>query len=307
MNLSQHFSARLTARMDRVDARHRAQSIEKASGRHHRSGLSYLGLFIMAIIALIVGSPFLLVITNSLKTQAVYDSNGPLSWPSSITFSSWAAYIEQSGYWRLLFNSVVISGLIAILAVVVSVLAAFAIGIGRIKGRRVYVYLLLIGTMVPQEALIYPLFYEAAKFHLTDTIWSVVIIFTPIYGAFGTYLISSTLGTFPQSVLEAAEIDGASRWQILWRVVVPVIRPTLSVLLVFFFIWSWNEYLIPLVMLIDPSVQTIPIALAALKGQNIMNVTQMDAGALLSLLPTLIFFLVFQRTLMRGVAAGAVK
>jgi raffinose/stachyose/melibiose transport system permease protein len=275
--------------------------------RGRRPVLSYLALIVVAVAALVVAAPFLLVITNSLRTEADYDRNGPLSWPTSISFSSWTTYIEQSDYWRLLFNSVLISALIAIAAVAVSVLAAYAIGIGKVKGRRLYVYLLLIGSMVPQEALVYPLFYEAAKLHLTDTIWSVVIIFVPIYGAIGTYLLASTLGTFPRSVIEAAEIDGAGRWQVLWRVVVPMIRPTLSVLLVFFFIWSWNEYLIPLVMLINPSVQTIPIALAALKGQNIMNVTQMDAGALLSLLPTLLFFLVFQRTLMRGVAAGAVK
>jgi raffinose/stachyose/melibiose transport system permease protein len=307
MNLSEHVSARLLTRMDRLDAKRGARAAGTGGGRRRRSPLAHLVLIISGLAALVVAAPFLLVITNSLKTEAVYDRNGPLSWPSSFTLSSWTTYIEQSDYWRLLLNSTLISGLIAILAVTVSVLAAYAIGIGRIKGRRVYVYLLLIGTMVPQEALIYPLFYEASNFHLTDTIWSVVIIFTPLYGAFGTYLLASTLGTFPRSVLEAAEIDGAGRWQTLWRVVVPMIRPTLSVLLVFFFIWSWNEYLIPLVMLIDPSVQTIPIALAALKGQNIMNVTQMDAGALLSLLPTLIFFLVFQRTLMRGVAAGAVK
>jgi raffinose/stachyose/melibiose transport system permease protein len=310
MNISEHFSARLLSRMDRVDARRGARPAGPGAGSRgngRRPVLASLVLVITVTGALIVASPFLLVITNSFKTEAVYDRTGPLSWPSSISFSSWAAYIQDADYWRLLFNSVVISGLIAILAVTVSVLAAFAIGIGRVKGRRLYVGLLLIGTMIPQEALIYPLFYEAAKLHLTDTIWAVILIFVPIYGAFGTYLVASTLGTFPRSVLDAAEIDGAGRRQILWRVVVPMIRPTLTVLLVFFFIWSWNEYLIPLVMLTDPSVQTIPIALAALKGQNIMNVTEMNAGALLSLLPTLIFFLLFQRTLMRGIAAGAVK
>jgi raffinose/stachyose/melibiose transport system permease protein len=86
-----------------------------------------------------------------------------------------------------------------------------------------------------------------------------------------------------------------------------MMRPTLSVLLVFFFIWTWNEFFIPLVMLTDPSVQTIPIALTTLRGQNTINITELNAGSLLSLLPTLIFFLIFQRTLTRGVAAGAVK
>lgn len=84
-------------------------------------------------------------------------------------------------------------------------------------------------------------------------------------------------------------------------------RSTLSVLVVFFFVWTWNEFLIPMILLITPSSQTIPIALAALKGQNTLDVTQLAAGSLMSLLPTLIFFLIFQRTLTRGVTAGAVK
>jgi raffinose/stachyose/melibiose transport system permease protein len=309
MKTGESLSSRLLRRMDRVEARSAARPARKSgrAGGRRRPVLAYLVLFITGAAALIVGSPLLLVVLNSLKSEVGYDRSGPLSWPSPISFSSWASYVHDSDYWRLLLNSVVISGLIAILAVTVSVLAAFALGIGRVKGRRLYVGLLLAGTMVPQEALVYPLFYEASKLHLTDTIWSVVLIFVPIYGAFGTYLVASMLGTFPRSVLEAAALDGASRWRILWRVVVPMIKPTVTVLLVFFFVWSWNEYLIPLVMLTDPSVQTIPIALAALKGQNIMNVTEMNAGALLSLLPTFIFFLLFQRTLMRGVAAGAVK
>lgn len=310
MSIRRQLSTRLRSRMDRVDTRHEERTIRKASGgliSGRRSLLAYLILALVCVLALIVAAPFLLVIMNSVKSEVSYDQNGPLAWPSSISFSSWVTYITEADYWHLLFNSVVISGLIAICAVVVSVLAAYAIGIGRIKGRRIYLFLLFGGTLVPQEALVYPLFYEAAKAHLTDTIWSVVIIFIPLYGAFGTYLVASTLGTFPRSVLEAAEMDGAGRWQILWRVIVPMIRPTLTVLAVFFFVWSWNEYLIPIVMLTSPSVQTIPIALAALQGQNIMNVTEMNAGALLSLLPTLLFFLVFQRTLVRGVAVGSVK
>jgi raffinose/stachyose/melibiose transport system permease protein len=94
---------------------------------------------------------------------------------------------------------------------------------------------------------------------------------------------------------------------VLTRIVAPIMRPTMSVLLVFFFVWTWNEFFIPMIMLITPKSQTIPIALAALKGQNTLDVTQLAAASLLSLLPTLVFFFLFQRTLTRGVTAGAVK
>jgi len=118
---------------------------------------------------------------------------------------------------------------------------------------------------------------------------------------------SSVLGTFPKSLLEAAALDGANRRQILWKVVFPIVRPTLSVLVIFFFIWTWNEFFIPLVMLIDNDTQTIPVALASLQGDRLMDAPTTNAGALISLIPAVIFFFVFQRTLTRGVTAGAIK
>jgi raffinose/stachyose/melibiose transport system permease protein len=135
----------------------------------------------------------------------------------------------------------------------------------------------------------------------------VIIIFTVIQSAFGTYLLASVLGTFPQALLEAAALDGAGKWTILRHIVFPNVRPTLAVLLVFFFVWTWNEFFIPLVMLIDNGTQTVPVALASLQGDRLMDAPTTNAGALISLLPAVLFFLVFQRTLTRGVTAGAVK
>jgi raffinose/stachyose/melibiose transport system permease protein len=142
---------------------------------------------------------------------------------------------------------------------------------------------------------------------LYDNIWSVIVIFTVIQSAFGTYLLSSVFGTFPKELLEAAALDGASRRQILWRVVAPISRPTLSVLLIFFFIWTWNEFLMPLVFLVSNDNQTVPVAIASLQGERLTDITTTSASALLGLIPTLIFFLIFQRTLTRGITAGAVK
>ena len=134
-----------------------------------------------------------------------------------------------------------------------------------------------------------------------------IIIFTVIQAAFGTYLLSSVLSSFPQELLEAARMDGAGRARILWRVVVPVSRPTLGVLLVFFFIWTWNEFFLPLVFLVSNANQTVPVALGTLQGQHIMNPLTTSGAALLGVFPTIIFFLIFQRTLTRGVTVGAIK
>jgi raffinose/stachyose/melibiose transport system permease protein len=150
--------------------------------------------------------------------------------------------------------------------------------------------------------------YDLAKATgLYDSQLAVIIIFTVIQAAFGTYLLSSVLSSFPQELLEAARMDGAGRARILWRVVVPVSRPTLGVLLVFFFIWTWNEFFLPLVFLVSNSNQTVPVALGTLQGQHIMNPLTTSGAALLGVLPTIVFFLIFQRTLTRGVTVGAIK
>jgi raffinose/stachyose/melibiose transport system permease protein len=135
----------------------------------------------------------------------------------------------------------------------------------------------------------------------------VIIVMTVIQAAFGTYLLSAVLGQFPKEILEAAAIDGAGRLRALVRIVVPISRPTINVLLIFFFIWTWNEFFLPLILLISNDTQTVPVALGVLQGERYMDATMSSASALLGVLPAVVFFLIFQRTLTRGVTVGAIK
>jgi raffinose/stachyose/melibiose transport system permease protein len=259
------------------------------------------------LVGLLIAVPFFLILINSFKSPADYNSGGPLQLPTQLYFDGIVNFWQRVAFPEKLWNSVFISGMVAILAVLISVLNAYALGIGRVKARVWIIVLFLMANMIPQEALLYPLYFMFKQVGLYDNPWSVIIIFTVIQSAFGTYLLASVYGTFPKEILEAAALDGASRWMILWRVIVPISRPTLSVLLIFFFIWTWNEFLIPLVFLVSNDNQTVPVAISVLQGDRLMDVTTTSASALLGLIPTLIFFLIFQRTLTRGITAGAVK
>lgn len=278
-----------------------------AADRFTRGPLRWLVLVLVTLCALAVLAPFLLMLLNAFKSPSDYSTNGPLSLPTELYTKGLTTYWTQVNYPQKLLNSIVISGTVAVAATLISLLNAFALGIGRVRGRVWIVGVFLLANMLPQEALVYPLYFFSKQVGLYNTQLSVIIIFTVIQSAFGTYLLSSVLSTFPRSVLEAAALDGASRWQTLWRVVFPIARPTLSVLLIFFFIWTWNEFFIPLVMLISNSTQTVPVALATLQGDRIMDAPTTNAGALISLIPCIVFFLIFQRTLTRGVMAGAEK
>ena len=290
-------------------AEHDAGSVSPAARRkqNRKKPSDWIILAAAIVVGILIAVPFLMILINSFKSPADYNSGGPLQLPSHLYFDGIVKFWNRVAFPQKLWNSVFISGMVAILAIIISVLNAYALGIGRVKARLWIIVLFLLANMVPQEALLYPLYSMFKRVGLYDNVWSVIIIFTVIQSAFGTYLLSSVYGTFPKEILEAASLDGASRWTILWRVIVPISRPTLSVLLIFFFIWTWNEFLIPLTFLVSNDNQTVPVAISVLQGDRLMDVTTTSASALLGLLPTLIFFLIFQRTLTRGITAGAVK
>lgn len=275
--------------------------------RHHRGKARWFVLAAAIVVAVLMMVPFVIMVLNAFKSPQDYSQNGPLSWPSTFYTDGLTAFWDRVNFPEKLMNSIWISATVAVFGTLLSLFSAYAIGVGRVKGRMWLVTLFLLANMLPQEVLVYPLFQMANKVGLNNNQWSVIIIFTVIQSAFGTYLLASVLGTFPKALLEAAALDGAGRWRTLWGVVFPVVRPTLSVLVIFFFIWTWNEFFIPLVMLTTNATQTIPVALASLQGDRMMDAPTTNAGALVSMIPAIIFFLLFQRTLTRGVTAGAVK
>jgi raffinose/stachyose/melibiose transport system permease protein len=277
------------------------------SDRYHRGAARWIVLALLVVGAAAMVFPFAIIVLNAFKSPADYSTLGPLALPQEIYTTGMVDFWNRVNFGRKLWNSFMIAGSVAVLAVLVSLFNAYALGIGRVKGRLSIVVLFLVANMLPHEALIYPLFFIAREVGLYNTQLAVIIIFTVIQSAFGTYLLASVFGTFPKEILEAAALDGASKWQTLWRVIVPISLPTLSVLVVFFFIWTWNEFFIPLIFLISNDNQTVPVALGVLQGDRLMDATTTSAAALLGVIPAVIFFLIFQRTLARGITTGAVK
>jgi ABC-type glycerol-3-phosphate transport system permease component len=274
---------------------------------HPRGRARHAVLIGLAIILLLSLTPFLVVALNAVKTPADYATYGPIALPRSLHFAGVVEFWHRVDFTRKLLNSLVVSIAVAILGVALSVMNAYALGIGKVRGRIWFLFFFLAANLLPQEALVYPLYYLFKAIHLYDSLVVVIIIFTVIQGAFGTYLLSSVYDHFPRDLLDAAAVDGAGRWKTLIRVVVPVSWQTVSVLFAFFFIWTWNEFFLPLVFLISNDNQTVPVALGVLQGQMFMDATTTSASALIGVLPALVFFLLFQRTLIRGVTAGAIK
>ena len=272
-----------------------------------RGPFKYPVLAVLVVALVLTVGPILVIVVNAVKSPADYASNGPLSIPKSLHWDGIVDFWQRVDFSRKLLNSFITSAVVSVLAVILSVFNAYALGIGRVRGRVWFLVFFLVANLLPQEVLVYPLYYLSKEVHLYDSLWAVIIIFTVVQSAFGTYLLSSVYAEFPRELLDASEVDGAGRWRTLWSVVVPISRPTLGVLFTFFFIWTWNEFFLPLVFLVSNENQTVPVALGVLQGDRLMDVTMTSSSGLIGILPALLFFLIFQRTLTRGITAGAIK
>lgn len=295
--------------MTAVATRAKTRTLDKGSPQAagHRNPVRFAVLAALLVLLLLMIGPLLVVAVNAVKSPAEYAGSGPLSIPTSLYWDGIVDFWNRVNFGRKLWNSFITSFVVAVLGVVLSILNAYALGIGRVKGRTWFLVFFLVANLLPQEVLVYPLYYIGKEIGLYDNLIAIIIIFTVVQSAFGTYLLTSVYTEFPKELLEAAAIDGAGRWRALWRVVVPVSRPTLAVLFTFFFIWTWNEFFLPLIFLISNENQTVPVALGVLQGDRMMDATTTSASALIGILPAILFFLLFQRTLTRGIAAGAIK
>lgn len=213
----------------------------------------------------------------------------------------------QGHFGSLMRTSVIVSALVLLIATPLSIMAGYALGAMRFRGQNVLFYLLLLGIMMPAEAIVVPLYYDLHAIGMTDTIWAIVLPQVAQSIAFGTFWLRTYFRASSRSIVEAARLDGANSWQILWRILVPLARPAITTLLVLSFMWTWNEFLIPLIMASSDELRTAPLGLAFFQGQYTQGFTLLAAGAVIVALPVVIVYLFLQRHFIAGMLEGAVR
>jgi raffinose/stachyose/melibiose transport system permease protein len=267
----------------------------------------YLSLIALSVLLLVMLFPLYMVMINSFKTEDGFLASGPFSLSTSLTLETLKMTWQSTDYTTKLLNSTAISLTTALLAVGLSLFSAFALGIGKVRGKTLLLLFFLAAVMLPSESLVYPMYYFFKLVKLYDTRTSVVLFTAAFHASFGTYLLTSAFSAFPRELLESAVIDGCNKLNLLFRIIVPITMPTLSVLFVFFFIWTWNDLFTPLIFLISNAKQTVPLAMALARAEHNVTITLQSSAALLGILPCLIFFVIFQRTLTKGITAGSIK
>lgn len=206
-----------------------------------------------------------------------------------------------------LSTSAVVAVVVVWTAGVCSILAGYAFATMRFRGERALFYLMLAGLMIPAEAVVVPLYVDLRGLGLSDTVAGVALPQVAQSIAFGTFWMRASFRGAQRELVEAARLDGAGAWRALWSVLVPAGRPAVTTLGVLTFLWTWNEFLIPLVMSPTGQVRTAPLALALFTGQHVQGTALLAAAAVLVALPVVVVYLLAQRHVVRGVVEGAVR
>ena len=214
---------------------------------------------------------------------------------------------DEGHFATYLRSSVIVAVSVVAASTVLSILSGFAFGTMRFRGSTVLFYVFLLGLMVPQEALVVPLYFDLRRLELTDTYWALILPQVALSVAFGTFWMRSFFLAAPRSLLEAARIDGASSWTTLWRVLVPFGRPAILTMMVLVFMWTWNEFLLALVMVSSENLRTAPLGLAFFQGQHTSDLSLLAAGAVIVATPVVLVYVFLQRHFIRGMLSGAVK
>jgi raffinose/stachyose/melibiose transport system permease protein len=214
---------------------------------------------------------------------------------------------SEGRFGTYLRSSVLVAASVVVISSALSLLAGYAFGLMRFRGAQVLFYVLLLGLMVPLEATIVPLYYDLRDLGLTDTYWALILPQAGVSVAFGTFWMRAFFRSVPRSLVEAARLDGASSWSTLWRVILPLARPAVLTMVVLVFMWTWNEFLLALVMVSDEDLRTAPLGLAFFQGRNTSDEALLAAGALIVAAPVVIVYLFLQRHFIRGMLSGAVK
>jgi raffinose/stachyose/melibiose transport system permease protein len=266
------------------------------------------GLWIALIaVALIWVMPFVFIVFTSLKSEQEIYGSGAFMPPTSWAWHNYAAAWKTGGFGTTLVNSLVISVIKVPLGLLFSAMAAYAIAQIRISGRKVIFLLFLLGTMVPFQVLLAPLFGLVNQLGLTNTYIGVILPYIAFGVPYQIFILRGYFREVPSELTEAALIDGASHITIFWRIFLPVSLPALAALFILDFVATWNEFAMALVLLQDSGKWTLPLGLMAFQGQFASAYGPLNAAIVMTVLPATLVYLIFQRYFVSGLTMGAVK
>jgi multiple sugar transport system permease protein len=260
----------------------------------------------LAPLAVVMLLPLVWMVVTSLETAAQTRHFPPILWPGRFRFVNYLTAIRQSAFGTWFWNTILVTVTIVVSNLVLCSLAAYAFARIRFLGRSVVYFILLATLMVPLQVVLIPTFLIVKDLGLIDRLGALIV--PNLVSVFGIFMLTQFFRTLPIELEEAARIDGASRLSILLRIVVPLSLPALATLAVIHFMWTWNDFLWPLVtILTNQDAFTLQLGLATFQGSHQTTWHLLAAANIMSMLPMLLLFLAAQRYFVRGIATQGLK
>jgi raffinose/stachyose/melibiose transport system permease protein len=259
---------------------------------------------LLALVAITI-LPFLSIFTTALHPSGAVPSG--LSWPAEPQWGNFVEAFQVANMSALLVSSVFIVLAVVPISLVISTMAGFAIGLLRIPGAKYLLLLFIFGLTLPFEGIITPLYFLARQMGILNSRFAIVLPLIGLFMPFAVYWMRAHFVNMPSEISEAAKVDGASTWDLFWRIHVPLARAPIASLGILMSVWAWNQFLLALVLVEDPTQRTMAGALGAFQGHYATDIPLLCAGTILILLPTLVVFILFQRQVIAALLQGSVK
>jgi raffinose/stachyose/melibiose transport system permease protein len=268
------------------------------------------GIFLLEIIAIIIALiflvPFYFVLVNSIKgfAEILIDA---AAWPKEFLFSNYAKVWEIINFPKAFWNSVIITVFSNIGIVVISSMAAWKMVRTPGKFSKILFIVIVSAMVIPFQTVMIPLMKLGGTLNLTNSIPGLIIMYFGFGVPLSLFLYHGFVKTVPVEIEEAARIDGCSQFGVFWRIVFPLLKPITVTVVILNTLWIWNDYLLPLLVLQDASLRTIPLATSSFFAQYTKQWDMGLAALVLGITPVIIFFLFLQKHIIKGIASGSIK
>ncbi|SDC75031.1 carbohydrate ABC transporter membrane protein 2, CUT1 family [Paenibacillus sp. CF095] len=262
----------------------------------------YSMLSVAAVVWLL---PVLWVVISSLKTNSDLYSFPPKLWPEPVTFEHFKEAFRKGNFGLYFMNSTIVTLSSTLLLLLINSMAGFALAKYRFRGSSIILIAFISTLMIPIEVIMIPIFKVLSALGMYNSLLAIII--PPAATPTGVFLMRQYLLSVPDELLEAARMDGAGEWKIYWSIILPIAKPILAVLAIFSFMWRWDDFVWPLIAISDPSKYTIQLALSNFIGEYNVDWGSLLAMSVITMLPVLIVFMVFQRYFVSGMITSGMK
>jgi raffinose/stachyose/melibiose transport system permease protein len=273
-----------------------------------RIGLARVAMYaFLVVVAAATLAPLATMMLAAFKGNMELLNAGGFALPRELKWGNFGRAWMQGHFSTYFLNSVVVTLAVVALGLFFSSLCSYAINVINVPLSRFWLGLFLVGIIFPEIAMMFPSYFNLRALHLLNTYWALILPQAALSIAFGTVFLMPAMKGMPRDLMENAYLDGCDDLAVLRFVALPLLKPALAALSVLFFLWTWNDFIIPNTLVSSDSLKTLPIGLMNYKQRYTTEIPLVAAGTLIVTVPVVLFYLVFQRQIIHGMTAGALK